>query len=623
LDQDNIDALLTGTTDTPSPEEAEPLDDLDELNQDNIDNLLAGNDTPEEAAAPEATGVDEVGQDDIDALFNDIDAATAGDDEPLGEDSDDQSIDELFAEDDTDDKTMLSAEVADEIAETAFDSEFDEMDQLFAELEDDTEEVDDPFQAEEIDFAEMLDSAGSRGDDEFLDLGLEDDDEDEFAMAPEAEEEDNDDETDIAALLSSDDGNDEDDDVHTGMAIPAFISGMNKATMSAIGSGLALLLIIGFYFIFSGNDAQDLAAVDTSPILEQNNTVTPPPENFIPLAENSTHTMDNEGSGMAIELQGSDEDGQPLIYQITSNPAHGRLSGTPPNFTYLANNDFPGEDSFEYTVNDGIDTSTIALVTITGPNLQDQALAQKRAEDNLKKQAIKKVIKPQQPVVLAQNVHFSTESTTPVTIDWRRIWKESNKSDFNPKIHVKIIKAETAGVLDHASNSTTIFTPDPFSERTDRIYYHFKKDGFRSATKTISIDIDLGNPAPEINFAELKQGYLVGQNVHLDTSPSRDDAPASLQFSWEQVSGVPVSMQIPNDKGQHMSFVMPSSFYSDTNSHPTFRVTATDKTGKTTSTKVQIKTISRRQTALWRGRNGSVAEEPALKGQYFPWPYTD
>ena len=638
LDQDNIDALLGGADDTPASKQ--PVSEDEDVDQDDIDALLAqesdevkdSGDAPKkddldelfaEADTPETATPDsnkDVEQDDIDALFNDIDAATTGDSETdtAGED---QSLDELFAEDDGDDETTLSAAETDDTPETAFDSEFDEMDQLFSELEDDNPEDDDPFQAEEIDFAEMLDSPADGEEDEFLSLGDEEEDEDEFAPADDATGN----ETDINALLTADDDTKaseekEDDDSKKGLVIPAFISNLNKATLSAIGGTLVLLLIVGIYFMFSGSNEEEIIAHNENITVEEK---TPPTaSNFIPIAEDSTYTMATQGGELSIELKATDEDDQPLIYQITTQPSHGRLSGTAPNFTYLANNDFPGEDSFEYTVHDGEDTSAAALITITGPNLKAQALAHKIAEESQKKKIVAKEIKPKKPIVLAKNVHFYTDSTTPITVNWRRIWQEANKRDYDPKVHVEIVKIETKGKLAKVTGSSTIFTPDPYSERTDLIFYRFKKNGFRSATKTISIDISLGNPAPEINLANLKHGYFVGQNVVLDTSPSRDNAPQSLQFTWEQISGSPVSMK-KQDHGKKMTFVMPSSFYHQENAGLTFKVTATDNTGKTTTKEITTKTISRRQAALWRGNNGGVAEDPAFKGKYFPWPYDE
>ncbi len=632
LGQDNIDALLGGTDD-------DPAEDMDDLEQDNIDALLASNsdkiaedlsgdlgqddlDDLLSGAAPPAEKPEagsETPEEDIDALFNDIDAATSEESAAGPEES---SVDELFAEDSSGDETTLSAEASDEVADTAFDSEFDEMDQLFSELDDDSPD-DEPFQAEEIDFAEMLDTSDA-GEDEFISLG---DDDDDFATEEqEAEPADDGNETDISAILTAGDDTATAEDKKTlGGVIPPMLSGMSKTSISAIGGTLVLLLLFGFYFMFSGGDGPDditVAEVETMtghvmPASQEEE------DNFIPIAHDDTYTMAADGREIPIELQATDEDDQSLAFDVTINPSYGRLSGTAPNFTYLANTNFPGEDSFEYTVSDGKDSSVTATITITGPDLKGQALAEQLAAENRKKKIIAKEIKAKKPAVLAKNVHFYTDSTSPVTINWRRIWQEANKSDYDPKVHVEIVKTETAGRLARATGSSSRFSPDPYSSRTDLIFYRFKKNGFRSQTKTISIDISLGNPAPEIHLAELKEGYPVGQNVSLDASPSRDDSPGNLRFTWQQIAGTPVSMLVSPDNGKKMSFVMPSSFYNQKDNGPTFRLIATDKTGQTSTKEIHTRTITRRQAALWRGSNGGVMEDPALKGQYFPWPYDD
>src|SRR5690606_14884070 len=48
-------------------------------------------------------------------------------------------------------------------------------------------------------------------------------------------------------------------------------------------------------------------------------------------------------------------------------PAHGVLTGTAPNLTYMPDAGFSGTDSFEFTVSDGRFTSAVATVEITVP----------------------------------------------------------------------------------------------------------------------------------------------------------------------------------------------------------------------------------------------------------------
>ena len=68
----------------------------------------------------------------------------------------------------------------------------------------------------------------------------------------------------------------------------------------------------------------------------------------------------------AVKLTGSDPDSPPLAltYAVATNPADGTLSGTAPNLTYTPNAGFQGSDSFTFKVNNGINPSTAATVTL-------------------------------------------------------------------------------------------------------------------------------------------------------------------------------------------------------------------------------------------------------------------
>ncbi len=65
-----------------------------------------------------------------------------------------------------------------------------------------------------------------------------------------------------------------------------------------------------------------------------------------------------------ITLTGSDPEAQPITYAVTSNPAHGTLSGTAPNLTYTPAAGYLGNDSFTFTTNDGNASSLPATVTL-------------------------------------------------------------------------------------------------------------------------------------------------------------------------------------------------------------------------------------------------------------------
>ncbi|NLR93470.1 Ig-like domain-containing protein [Flammeovirga agarivorans] len=65
-----------------------------------------------------------------------------------------------------------------------------------------------------------------------------------------------------------------------------------------------------------------------------------------------------------ITLTGTDFDGQDLSYSITDQPKHGTISGTAPNIVYTPEAGYFGEDTLKFIVNDGIDDSDEATVSI-------------------------------------------------------------------------------------------------------------------------------------------------------------------------------------------------------------------------------------------------------------------
>ena len=70
------------------------------------------------------------------------------------------------------------------------------------------------------------------------------------------------------------------------------------------------------------------------------------------------------GQPKAITLVATDPDADPLTYQIVTSPAHGVLSGTPPNVVYTSAPGYIGDDSFTFMANDGWLDSNIATVDI-------------------------------------------------------------------------------------------------------------------------------------------------------------------------------------------------------------------------------------------------------------------
>jgi len=68
---------------------------------------------------------------------------------------------------------------------------------------------------------------------------------------------------------------------------------------------------------------------------------------------------------ISIILTGDDFDNDSLTYVILSQPTKGILSGSPPNLTYIPNQDLSGTDTFTFNTYDGLLSSNTATINIT------------------------------------------------------------------------------------------------------------------------------------------------------------------------------------------------------------------------------------------------------------------
>jgi hypothetical protein len=82
-----------------------------------------------------------------------------------------------------------------------------------------------------------------------------------------------------------------------------------------------------------------------------------------PLVEDTTVTA-VKGVARTIQLNGSDSDGDVLLYEILTQPQHGSLSGTPPTLRYRPADGYSGQDQFRYSVSDGKSAPATATVNV-------------------------------------------------------------------------------------------------------------------------------------------------------------------------------------------------------------------------------------------------------------------
>lgn len=73
----------------------------------------------------------------------------------------------------------------------------------------------------------------------------------------------------------------------------------------------------------------------------------------------------NEDTDIEIVLSGTDPDGDSLTYSIATGPGKGTLVGTGATLVYKPNANVSGSDSFTFRVNDGLELSPPATVSIT------------------------------------------------------------------------------------------------------------------------------------------------------------------------------------------------------------------------------------------------------------------
>jgi hypothetical protein len=115
--------------------------------------------------------------------------------------------------------------------------------------------------------------------------------------------------------------------------------------------------VSGFdYFTYAASDGttQSSPAVVTVEILHTNHP---------PNALNRTVYAPTTGT-VTIDLSGNDLDGDPLAFQLISQPSRGQISGIPPKLTYTPFIASLADDSFNYIVSDGLIQSEPATVTI-------------------------------------------------------------------------------------------------------------------------------------------------------------------------------------------------------------------------------------------------------------------
>ncbi|MBL9171487.1 MAG: VCBS repeat-containing protein [Verrucomicrobiales bacterium] len=94
------------------------------------------------------------------------------------------------------------------------------------------------------------------------------------------------------------------------------------------------------------------------------------PTNDAPVTEAKSY-LTREDRPIAVDLSGTDIDGDSLNFQIAKYPLHGLLSGQPPAMVYTPAHNFFGHDEFSFIALDGSTQSTPGTVRIEVTPVQD------------------------------------------------------------------------------------------------------------------------------------------------------------------------------------------------------------------------------------------------------------
>jgi len=248
----------------------------------------------------------------------------------------------------------------------------------------------------------------------------------------------------------------------------------------------------GYYgadsFTFKANDGQVDSNVATVSI-----TVTH--VNHAPVANAQSRTL-NQGSSTAVTLTGSDVDNDPLTFRVTAQPAHGALSGTPPNLTYTPASNFYGADNFAFVANDGALDSAPATVSITVIHVNHP------------------------PVAAGQSVQTNEDTAKAILLG-------ATDVDSDPLTY-SVLTSPTHGTLSGTAPNLT-YTPAAHFHGSDSFTFRANDGSANSNTATIQITVVHVNHPPTAN----------GQNVSLD-----EDTTAAISLTGSDPDGDAITFSI-------------------------------------------------------------------------------
>jgi hypothetical protein len=159
---------------------------------------------------------------------------------------------------------------------------------------------------------------------------------------------------------------------------------------------------------------------------------------YYPPAAYAQSLANFEDTALPVILTGRDPQGYALTYSVLTPPAHGTLSGTAPNLTYLPAANYFGNDAFTFQVSDGVSNSAPATITITNQPVDDPPVVV-AGPDQL-------IIWPTNTVSLLGSVTYDVFPGTVDTVLWNQVSGPGSVTFSNPSNPVTLAAFSTNGI---------------------------------------------------------------------------------------------------------------------------------------------------------------------------------
>lgn len=236
-------------------------------------------------------------------------------------------------------------------------------------------------------------------------------------------------------------------------------------------------------------------------------TITVDTVNDAPVASNDSFSGDEDTQITGnVLINDSDVDSATLQAYTVQSTTNGSLSlNTDGSFTYTANANFYGQDSFTYYAEDSAGATSTATVTIA--------------------------VNPVNDAPVAQNDNFTVNEDVQLTGDVL-----ANDSDVDgDTLQVTVLQTTSNGSLALNANGQFTYTPNTNFYGQDSFTYQVQDPSGATNTATASITVDSVNDAPSATLSHSEQGKT--RRITFDPAGSNDIDGTIVSYFWDYGNG--------------------------------------------------------------------------------------